>query len=251
MKIESFKKMSKNKYKLIFSDQSFLTVYEDVIVKNNLLTNKDIDLEKIKKENNEIDIYYQALSCLNKKMRSTFELKKYLNKKDYNSKLITDTINKLTQEGYLNDLKYAQAFVNDRVNLSNDGPDKIKKDLESHQIDLKIIEEIISQIKPQDLEEKINRIISKNLKLNKKYNGQVLKMKILNKFINLGYNMDQVISLLENYNLNDQLDIQKDYDKLLKKYQSKYDDYKLKMTIKQKLYQKGYNSQDIEKIERN
>lgn len=251
MKIESFKKVSTNKYKLIFSDQSYLTVYEDVVVKNNLLINKEIDIEKIKKANNEIDIYYQALSYLNKKMRSIFELKKYLNSKDYSAKSVEVTINQLKTEGYLNDLKYAEAFVNDRVNLSNEGPYKIKNDLESHQIDIDIIEKVISKIKPQDLEEKIKRIIAKNLKANKKYNGQVLKMKILNKFINLGYNMDQVISLLENYNLNNQLDIKKDYDKLYDKYKLKYDDYKLKMTIKQKLYQKGYSSQDIEKIERN
>ena len=40
----------------------------------------------------------------------------------------------------------------------------------------------------------------------------------------------------------------KEIQKLYKKYANKYTGYKLDMTIKQKLYQKGYSQEDIESI---
>ena len=38
MKILKFKKQSKDKYKLYLDDNSDITLYEDVIIKNNLLS---------------------------------------------------------------------------------------------------------------------------------------------------------------------------------------------------------------------
>ena len=45
MKIEKIKKLSNNKYKLVFVDNDSLTLYEDVILDNNILFKKDIDDE--------------------------------------------------------------------------------------------------------------------------------------------------------------------------------------------------------------
>ena len=56
MKILKFKKQSKDKYKLYFDDNSEITLYEDVIIKNNLLITKQIDkklLDDLEKENND------------------------------------------------------------------------------------------------------------------------------------------------------------------------------------------------------
>ena len=53
MKINKFKKVGTNKYKIYF-DNDILTVYEDIILKYNLLYKKDIDddlLHEINKDN--------------------------------------------------------------------------------------------------------------------------------------------------------------------------------------------------------
>jgi regulatory protein len=66
--------------------------------------------------------------------------------------------------------------------------------------------------------------------------------------INLGYDRDIIIEKIENMDFNSKSDINKEYQKLYKKYSNKYSGYKLDMTIKQKLYQKGYSEEDINKI---
>ena len=48
MKINKFKKVGKNKYKIIF-DNTDLTLYEDVILKYDLLIKKEVDLDLIDK----------------------------------------------------------------------------------------------------------------------------------------------------------------------------------------------------------
>ena len=59
MKILKYKKISRGRYKLT-TDTSELVLYEDVILKNNLLYNKDITLEILEKIMNE-NIYYEVL----------------------------------------------------------------------------------------------------------------------------------------------------------------------------------------------
>ena len=72
MKILKYKKISRGRYKLT-TDTSELVLYEDVILKNNLLYNKDITLEILEKIMNE-NIYYEAydlsLSFIEKKLRT-------------------------------------------------------------------------------------------------------------------------------------------------------------------------------------
>ena len=45
MKIEKFKKDKGNTYKVYFDDDTIIDLYDDVIVKYNLLSNKEMDLD--------------------------------------------------------------------------------------------------------------------------------------------------------------------------------------------------------------
>ena len=64
MKIEKIKKLSNNKYKLVFVDNDSLTLYEDVILDNNILFKKDIDDELLNKlivDNKYYEVYNKVL----------------------------------------------------------------------------------------------------------------------------------------------------------------------------------------------
>ena len=54
-----------------------------------------------------------------------------------------------------------------------------------------------------------------------------------------------ILSLINNYDFNNNSNAKKIYDDLYKKYSSKYEGYELDMVIKQKMYQKGYNMNEI------
>ena len=72
MKINKFKKCGRNKYKVIF-DNTELTLYEDIILKYDLLIRSDIDLDLIDtiiEENRHYDVYECALNYIEIKMRN-------------------------------------------------------------------------------------------------------------------------------------------------------------------------------------
>ena len=129
MKIEKYKKIKDNKYKIYLSNNTTIDVYDEVIIKNNLLYKKDIDevdLNKIEKENIYQDIYNTAVKYIMVRLRSVNELRNYLLKKKYELDIVESIIIKLEKNGYLNDLIFTKAFINDKLNFTTMGKYKIK-----------------------------------------------------------------------------------------------------------------------------
>ena len=183
---------------------------------------------------------------MKKKLRSEKEIKEYMNKKEIKDQ--EKIIKKLKDSNLINDELYAKAFIHDRISFSNDGINKIKTELIKQGIEENIIENELNKIDRKDQKEKLEKLIIKKLNTNTKYSDKIMKQKIINYFINLGHNKEDIIEILEKNNTNDTEIIKKEYDKLYNKYKTKYEGEKLKYTIKQKLYQKGFNIEEINEI---
>ena len=131
MEIQKFKKIGKSKYKITL-DNSDLILYEDIILKYNLLVKKKISLKDINNylnENKYYEVYYNALSHTNHKMRCEEELRNYLSHKGYDKDNIEKVIDQLIKQNIINDELYINSYINDKIYLTNDGPDKIKNNL--------------------------------------------------------------------------------------------------------------------------
>lgn len=250
MKINKFKKIGSNKYKIYFDNES-LIVYEDVILKYNLLYKKDIDndlLIEINKENYKSSIYDVSIKYISVRMRSKKELEEYLKKKKYDQKDIEETIKRLQSQDLLNDEKFAKSYINDKLYLTNYGLTKIKNDLLKLGLEEYIIDAIVNNIDLQVINDKLSKIIDKELKINSKLPTNKLNNKIINRCINLGYNYEDILNILNDKNIEGNSNIEYDYKKIYEKYKNKYDEYKLNAVIKSKLYQKGYTIDEINNI---
>ncbi len=250
MKINKFKKIGSNKYKIYFDNES-LIVYEDVILKYNLLYKKDIDndlLIEINKENYKSSIYDVSIKYISVRMRSKKELEEYLKKKKYDQKDIEETIKRLQNQDLLNDEKFAKSYINDKLYLTNYGLTKIKNDLLKLGVEEYIIDVIVNNIDLQVINDKLSKIIDKELKTNSKLPTNKLNNKIINRCINLGYNYEDILNILNDKNIEGNSNIEYDYKKIYEKYKNKYDEYKLNAVIKSKLYQKGYTIDEINNI---
>ena len=68
MKIKKYIKQGLNKYKVVLEDNTSIVLYEDIILKYELLLKKEIsNLDTILKENNKYELYDKCLNYLNKK----------------------------------------------------------------------------------------------------------------------------------------------------------------------------------------
>ena len=241
MKIDKYKYLGNGKYKVRIDEDDYI-IYEDIILKYNILGKDKIskeDLDLFLKDSEFFEAYYKAVSYINIKLRCSSEIQKYLSK-DYSFKIIDNVINKLNNDGYLNEDVYTEAFINDQINLKVVGPLKIKKEL----IDLKISESVIDNhltVYSKDLQyEKINKVIDKEIRLNKNKSSLMLKNKILKNLSDKGFYKDDILDCMEKFDFDDSDSYKVEYEKLYKKLSSKYDGKQLEYKIKEKLYQKGF-----------
>lgn len=243
MKILKYKKLSNGRYKLELDDGGELQLYEEVILKYELLLTGEItstNIDSINAYNNELDVYYTALKSLKSRFRSSCELKKLLLLKQYPSNYVEKAISKLEKQGYLNDRSFARSYINNQIITSSKGPDRIIRDLMDKGVDKKIIEEEICLIDEQLQLERINKIIMQSLKSNRNKGGVVLKNKIITNLINSGYSYEVINKTIGDYDFFNNEDIAKrEYDKLYKRLSKKYSGVELEYKIKEKLYQKG------------
>ena len=247
MEIVKYKKTKNNTYELTLDNGSILHLFDDIIIKYELLIKKSITNEEIAQitlHNEQYEAYYKALSYLNKKHRSELEIEKYLTKAEYNKKSIAEAIKKLTDEGYLNKKIYLTSYINDQINLTNNGPEKIKYNL----INLGFSEDEIEI--DYDFSKKIENLIAKKVRQNHKLSSNNLKLNLTHYLINQGYPKDMFAHYLDDIKVDNRELIKKDYTNILKKYQNKYTEKKLSLVIKDKLYKKGYNVEEISEVMR-
>lgn len=240
MKITKFKKVGKNKYKVFFNNTD-LILYEDIILKYDLLIKSDIDeefIDKVIEENRNYEVYDIALSYIEVKMRNKKELYKYLMNKGYDESIVNKTLDKIESLGLLDKKAYIRAFINDKVNLSNDGPYKIKNALLELDFAESAIDEYLFTIDREVWSSKLDKLINKKKSIMKSKSYYMFINKMKNDLYNLGYDKDMIEEKLSKIEYESNA-IDKDFEKTYRK----FDGDKKKITSS--LLRKGYSYEDI------
>ena len=251
MKIEGVKKTKNGKYKVIFDNNEVFSTYDDVILNNGLLFKKELDselLNKLQIETNYYEIYNKVVKFISRKLRSEKEIKLFLDKNSVSSNDKDKIMIKLKDIGFINDKVFAGAYVQDRFNLSSDGPFKIISDLKKNNIDDKIINEYINKINEEDIYEKLTKLIIKKINCNHNKSNYQLRQKIVGDMVNLGYSKEMIVQIInDNLKINNNI-VTGEYNKLYKRLSSKYEGEMLERQIKNKLIQKGFSSDELSNI---
>lgn len=241
MKVQGYKYLGNSKYKVIINNEEY-TLYEDIILKYDLLI-KDVnekDLAKFLEENKRFEAYYVALKYIKTKLRTRKEIEEYLFKKDYNDFDIDYAVARLEQEKYIDERVYAKSYILDAINLKNIGPNKIVMELTNLGIDKNIVLDELSIFTNYIEEEKVYKYIEKSIKNNHNKSSYILKNKIKQNLINLGYNPNIINKYLNEYNIDDNEIYQKELEKVKSKLSKKYTGKELEYKIKQNMYRKGF-----------
>lgn len=247
MKIKKYTKDKGNKYKVLIDDINY-TLYDDVIVKYSLLLKDEIsekELNAIVEENDKLSSYYDSIKYITKKMRSKLEIKEFLRKKMINEKVIDETIKKLEENHFLNEELFIKAYVNDQINLTNNGKNKILKGLVKLGIDNDQVSTYLDNIDNEVFISKINKYVDKKISTNKNSSIYMLKNKIMTDLINLGYEKSDIVEVLNSKEINDDEAKKREYEKIRRSLEKKYSGDVLEYKIREKLYRKGFRSNEI------
>lgn len=246
MKIKKLEKKKCGKYEITLENNIKIKTYDDVILNNNILYNKDLDYETINQINSEsyyYDIYNKIVKMISNKLRSEQEIKAFLDKSDLSKKDKDKMLDALKQNGLVNDENFVKAYIHDKICFSNYGPLKIKGELEKLGVDIDIINKYVDDIDDSVFEEKQKNYVLKKINNNHKYSKTMLIQKIKNELYLMGYNNINI----DSYMKDDSDILEKEISKEYKKLALKYSNEEIKNKIYRKFYQKGFSRENIMK----
>ena len=201
MRINKYKKISNSKYRLFLSNGEVIDTYANIILEQELLTNKELTLSTYNKILNDTIIYEKYDACLKYiqvRVRSEKEIRDYLKRKKADQEEVEIIIEKLKKSNYLNDDYFAKCFINDKLKFTLWGPYKVINELKKHNINNEIINKYSYLLDDELIKQKLEKLLNKKISANHKLDNIHLKNKLYNNFLKLGYESSMILTILNN-----------------------------------------------------
>lgn len=148
-KIEAQKK-NKNRVNLFIDYEFYCGLELITVLSNRLKVDAEItkeDLDKIIAESENSTAFEKAVFYTNIRMRSVYEMQKYLKDKGYTQDTIDHCIDKLTEYNYLDDYKFATIYINSHN--TNWGINRIRYELKNMRVEPEALEQALSEFSEQ------------------------------------------------------------------------------------------------------
>lgn len=257
---------SKDRYNLFVEDQFWMGVHQDIIIGFDLLKPRDItaeELDLIAQAEFEKSVTQKALSYLSRSMRTSQQVYDYLqtifkeamdqgpDHHQHIQGLIAQTMDYLTQAGYLDDQAYIKAYLATQEALSPKGDHLLRQELVAKGLDLSMVQDHLDSRDQVQVRQGAVDLAEKFLRTKQKLPAQKRQEKLKELLYRKGFDREtiqEVLSIVDN-----ESDQEAEWDSLvidgqksLTKHQRKWSGYDLKQKIKMDLIRKGYQSQQIQ-----
>jgi regulatory protein len=193
-KIE-YQKKNKERFNIYIDDEYGFSVDISILIKYSLKKDMELDdalVDDILSSEKRISVYNYGISALSRYAKSEYELRLKMKNKGFEPQLIDNAISTLKEQKYLDDERYCEMFINDKVNISKHGVRKIKEALYYKGIDKEIIEEKIKNISAESEEERAFILGEKKLSSIKENDTRKKMAKLSNYLIGKGFEYETV-----------------------------------------------------------
>lgn len=123
------------------------------------LTESEVTEWKEKTEANRA--YFHGLFFLSFRLRSIFEMREYLKKKDWDDEVIDLTVERLSEEGHLDDLIFARAWIQTRQLQRSRSKSHLRNELMMKRIHRDTIDEALTESAEDGEDAALGRLIEK------------------------------------------------------------------------------------------
>ena len=199
MKIEKYEKIGHDKYRIYLDNGEVIDTYGEVILQNDLLLKReltDLDYSYVFSETNLVEIYLMCEKYIGIRLRSVKEIRDYLFRKHVSEDDIEEVIFRLKKNNLLNDEIFCECFIKDKIKFTSMGSYKIIALLKEHQISNDIIQKYSYLFDSDEMREKLEKMIDKQIRANVKLDRYKLRNKIYYSLMNQGYSSSDIVSLL-------------------------------------------------------
>lgn len=243
MRVAKVVELKRGMFKIVMDNGDSFKAHEESLVRYRLITGTEFDEAEYNRVLNAIQYdkaYVDALKYISYKLRSVSEMRKHLNE-DYEAEIVSQTIHRLKDEGYLNDSHYAEALKNTMLNTGDKGPTALQRELKKHQVDEDIIVRMVNIFDSEIDAERMNKIKDKELKRHKGAYRQ-FKMKLQEKLYQKGYTKDHMGMIsFDDDAFDEQSHFEKDFEKYYNKYMKKETTHASRQKLIQALMRRGYD----------
>ena len=236
--VKKIKKLKNSLYEIDLEKKQ-IVLYEEIVIKYDLLLKKTISdyiLKKIVIANKKVECYQKSLNFLEKKKKTEYEVETYLKEENFDEETIKETIERLRSLKLVDDLDYAKRYINYVVSYRLTGPRKIRKTLLTHGIS-------------EDLSNSILTKYEDEVWYDKRRSNLEFRQNMIAELVYYGYPKIYVVHVLEDMDTNhDKEAIKNQFEFLYKKYARKYEGYELKFRLKRRLSEDGFNYGNIKEV---
>ena len=148
MKITSIKQQVKrpDRYSVYIDGKFSFALSETELLKQGLYNGQELSAEELlvlKDDSVRDKARYQALGLVSRRMRSEWELRDYLKRKEYAPEVIEFVVSWLAEYGYADDVKFAEAWVRNRRLLKATSVRRLRQELKQKRVSDEIISRVL------------------------------------------------------------------------------------------------------------
>lgn len=250
-------KKRKNRYNVFLDDgqgEKFgFAVDEAILIEFNLRKDLELDdttIATLVQKDTLHKSYTLAINFLSYRMRTKKEIYDYLVKKEVDEEHITKIMDRLFDEGLIDDKQFAEAFVRTRIETAGKGPLLVKKELLEKGVSAKIANEATELYTYEIQHEKATKLVDKKLNTNKSHSFQKQLQQLRASLMQKGFTQEIAKDVLADIHEEKDEDAEwdalvKQGEKLFRKHQQKLEGYALRNKLKEALYRKGFTVDQI------
>lgn len=200
MKITDIKQQIKRagRYSIYLEGKYIFSLSESELLQSGIRIGKDYteaELEKLQKTAVIDKAYMRALDYLARRARSQWELRDYLRRKDYDSPTVDLILNKLSEYNYVDDEKFAQAWVDNRRLLKPTSLRRLQLELQQKHVSRDIIDKVV---RGSDGNEEVTAL--RNMVLKKRAHSRYQDgQKLIAYLMRQGFRYDDIKSVLAEF----------------------------------------------------
>ena len=200
MKITDIKQQVKrqDRYSIYVDGKYAFSFSESELLSLGLQINQEFgegELEELKKTAIEDKAYMRSLDLLSRRARSEWELRDYLKRKDYEPEVIEKIVNRLTNAGYIDDAKFAEAWISNRRLLKATSKRKLRMELLQKRVSNEIIN-VALEDDETDEGQVLKDLVNKKRQQSRYQDDQKLMAYLMRQ----GFNYDDVKSAMSDSN---------------------------------------------------
>ncbi len=196
MKITDIKaQVKRNDRYSIYGDGKYVfSLSENELLNSGIKINQEYDGEELEKLHLTVVLdkaYDRSLNMISRRPRSIWEMRQYLKQKDYDDNVIDEILNKLSNRKYLDDEKFAEAWVRDRRALKKTSKRRLQQELRAKRVSDTVIQKVLAEDEAD--EQEILRDLIEKKRTQTRYQDD---QKLIQYLIRQGFNYSDIKDLL-------------------------------------------------------